>query len=321
MKRAVLAVAALAFGAFFVPATGAHGTVAATATPTPAALQYDEIDRMIIPPATPPAPGSFQTDYQAIVTPAEQHHGFSGVVNSVMGNPEEMMQRMSRGAVTRYTYYKGWIRSDQVLQRTAQIQKCEEHQYISLDYNRKTYTVTDTQPPCPAPAGMPAQAGGDDSSRAQGGTADMTLAGTSKDLGPLTIEGIATVGYDQSMQMKTTNATGSCRNNDMSMMQTKYVSGVLIPRPYCPLPKTMTTGGMMERSSGGGCQPRMHSSGSLAEMNDADRLAMYVRMVFGQADSPNGGGMNMVVERGNVKWFGGADADALFAVPAGFSKQ
>ena len=321
MKRAVLVVAAIVFAALVAPATGTHGAVAAAATPTPAALQYDEINRMIIPPATPPAPGTFQADYQALSAPQDSRHGLGAVMNNVMGNPQEMMQRISRGNLVRYTFYKGWIRTDRMIEQQATIEKCEQHQYITLDLNRKTYSIQDTQPPCPTPSGMPAQAGGGDSSHPQGGTADITMSGTSKDLGALSIDGIATVGYDQDMQMKTTNATGSCRDNNFSMTQTKYVSQVRVPRPYCPLPKTMSTGGMMARSSGGGCEPRMHVSGTLAGMNDADRLVMYLRMVFGQADSPNGGGMNMVVERGNLKWFSGPDADALFVIPAGYSKQ
>ncbi|HZZ01280.1 MAG TPA: hypothetical protein VFE36_17100 [Candidatus Baltobacteraceae bacterium] len=321
MKRAVLVVAAVLFAAFIAPATRPHGAVAAAATPTPAALQYDEINRMIIPPATPPAPGTFQADYQAVAAPPAQRHGLSAVVNNVMGNPADMMQRMSRGNLVRYTFYKGWIRMDRIVEQQATIEKCQEHQYINLDLNRKTYSIQDNQPPCPTPAGMPPQAGGGDSSHPQGGTADMTMSGTSNDLDPLTIDGIATTGYDQNMQMKTTNSTGSCRDNNFSMAQTKYVSQVRVPRPYCPLPKTMTTGGMMARSSGGGCEPRVHVTGALAGMNDADRLVVYMRVAFGQPDSPNGGGMNMVVERGNVKWFSGADADALFAIPAGYNKQ
>lgn len=326
MKRAVLAVAAFVFAAFVVPASRTHG-VAVAATPTPAALQYDEINRMIVPPATPPAPGSFQTDYQTVMTPPAQHHGFSGMVNSMMGNPEEMMQRISRGSLTRYTFYKGMIRRDSPVERTATIEKCQEHQYVTLYLDRKTYSVADTQPPCPTPGGMPAQAGGSESYHADPGTADMTVSGTSNDLGPLTIDGIATSGFDQSMQLATTNATGSCRNNNFSMQQTKYISQIHVPRAYCPLPRTMSAGGMMTRSSGG-CEPRMHATGSIAGVNDGDRLVMYLRMVFegnhgGDSSDSSGapGGMNMIVERGNVKWFGGNDADALFEIPSDFTKQ
>src|SRR5689334_7034233 len=130
MKASTPIVAAVALAAFLTPALAGHrGTaVAVAATPTPAALQYDEINRPIVPPATPPAPGSFQVDYQAIIgsatasngTPAPKHRGgLGGMLNAVMsgqvpdqGDPEQMMQRMRMGHLTRYTYYKGWIRED-----------------------------------------------------------------------------------------------------------------------------------------------------------------------------------------------------------------
>lgn len=330
MKRAVLVVAALVFAAFVVPATRTHGAIAAAATPTPAALQYDEINRMIIPPATPPAPGTFQTDYQALMAPAAPHRGLGAVFNNVMGNPEEMMQRISRGNLARYTFYKGMIRRDSVIEHISTIEKCQEHQYITLYLDKKMYSIADTQPPCPTPQGVPPQAGGSESYHAAPGTADITVSGTSTDLGPLAIDGIGTVGYDQSMQMKTANATGSCKNNDFSMQQTKYVSQVHVPRAYCPLPQTMSTGGMMARSSGG-CEPRMHVTGSLAGVNDGDRLVMYLKMAFAGLNGAQGGqsgdsqappgGMNMLIERGNVKWFGGPDADALFTIPPDFSKM
>jgi hypothetical protein len=31
-------------------------------------------------------------------------------------------------------------------------------------------------------------------------------------------------------------------------------------------------------------------------------------------------GMNMVIERGNLKWSSGAEADALFTIPPGFKQ-
>jgi hypothetical protein len=44
--------------------------VAATPTPAPVALQYDEIARVIVAPATPPAPGGFTNDYKIAMSAA-----------------------------------------------------------------------------------------------------------------------------------------------------------------------------------------------------------------------------------------------------------
>jgi hypothetical protein len=42
--------------------------VAATPTPAPVALQYDQIARVIVAPATPPAPGGFSDDYKVAMS-------------------------------------------------------------------------------------------------------------------------------------------------------------------------------------------------------------------------------------------------------------
>ncbi|MBV8155900.1 MAG: hypothetical protein JOY98_15895, partial [Candidatus Eremiobacteraeota bacterium] len=105
MKRAFVIAAAVVLTAALAHGRGS-GVVVAAAEPTPAAFQYDEITRMIMPPATPPAPGTFQADYQAVASaPADQHHGgLNNMLGNMMGNPGEMMEKMSRGQVTRYTY-------------------------------------------------------------------------------------------------------------------------------------------------------------------------------------------------------------------------
>jgi hypothetical protein len=315
MKRLLLP-AALSIVAMLIPSIRSHGPAAVAATPTPAALQYDEISRMAMPPATPAPPGSFQSDYQTIMSGAGKNEN-SG--NDLQAYAEEVMARMREGKLTRYAYYKGWIRTDDPVKQTAVIEKCQEHQYISLDLAKKTYKTTDTQPPCPTPKipHVPMMGNPGPQPQEQPGTVDMTMSGTSKDLGPLTIDSISTVGSDSSVSMAMTNAQGSCQNGSFAMTQEKYVSQIRVPRPYCPLPKTMTTGGMMSQGRMGGCEPRMHFSGSgTSMMNDLDRLVMYTRMEFGAQAR----GMAMVVERGNVKWFSGADADALFTIPPGFAQ-
>jgi len=314
MKRAVTVVAALIFAALFTPAHGMRGTAASAATPTPAALQYDEINRMALAPATAPPPGSFPADYQAVLAA-----GNNGGGDDIAGMPEaakKMMQRVKAGALSRYAYYKGWIRTDDPLAQTAVIEKCAEHQYINLNLANKTYTIATVQPPCPS--SMPSMGGnmmGGGQPPEQPGSVDMTMTGTSKSLGPLAIDGIATVGSDNNVSMTMANATGSCQNGSFSMSMTKYVSQIRVPRAFCPLPRTMSAGGMAQRNAG--CMPRMHFSGTGNPMNDNDRLVMYSLMNV----NAERGGTAMVVERGNVKWFSGAQADALFSIPPDFTKQ
>jgi hypothetical protein len=359
MKRAMVTLAVVLFAAVLWPGLGTSNVVAVAATPTPAALQYDEIARPIIPPATPPAPGSFQIDYKAIMdaaaanapaagaapsdgsaatpTPAPRRGGLGGILGALAGAPgagggpggapaglggvQAMMQSMRLGHLTRLTYYKGWLRTDDPVAQTATISKCQEHQFISLDLAKKTYTLTNTQPACHTPAMPMGPRGRTQTENLAPGTADTTITASEQGLGPLTIDTIATDGYDNSMAMSTTNATGSCSNSSGQMNMEQYISKIGTPRQFCPLPHTTASEDPTTMIVHGGCKPTMHFSGSAMGMRSANLLVMYSKMTFngGQAES-HMGGFAMVTQRGNVKWFGGAPADALFTIPPGFTQ-
>jgi hypothetical protein len=116
MKRlglTAILVAAIGAVGFLQAATGNGPRAAArpTPTPTPVAIQYDEIVRMYVPPASPAPPGTFHTDYRAIMaaappiesvaagaptpspTPEPRKRGLFGAIGSVLngtipvGNP------------------------------------------------------------------------------------------------------------------------------------------------------------------------------------------------------------------------------------------
>jgi hypothetical protein len=346
----------LAAIAFLWPGLTMQKNLAVAATPTPVALQYDQIVRMVLPPATPPAPGAFAADYASIVgapagtapvadaaaatpTPApKKRGGIGGFISSVVsgqppgGSPEDAgnappavadaMRAMRSGTLTRYTYYKGWLRTDDVAHQTAVISKCREHQYITLDLAKKTYTIADTKPACNTRPEMPMGPRPAQVENEASGTVDMTIANTVQNLGPMTIETIATNGYDNALQMSMTNATGSCRNAAMGMNMLQYVSKIPLPHRFCPLPQGA---GSYDPSSivRGGCKPVMHASGGGAAAFDMDKLVMFSKITVnasgGAGDSRMAGFAN-VTERGNVKWFSGAPADALFTIPPGFTK-
>jgi hypothetical protein len=328
MKWTLAAFAALAVAAFLSPALQSGSSAAAAATPTPAALQYDEITRTVIPPATPPAPGTFAADYQtaAAATPMPKLPGFNmGTlfnVGALKAYGQQLQQMVNGLHLTRYTFYKGWIRRDDPIARTATIEKCDQRQYIKLDLANKTYTMITAAGSTP----MQPMGGVPQPSREAPGTVDLTATATSNNLGPMTIDGIATTGWNRSVEMKMTNATGSCRNADFNMNVTQYVSSINVPHRFCPLPhgmNPMEAAGAMQ----GGCKPTVEgaqgSDFNLDTMGSsggsADDLVMFSRMSAG-GGTQGPAGFGMIVERGNVTWFGGADAAALFEIPAGFTQ-
>ncbi|MGA8533224.1 MAG: hypothetical protein WB615_03860 [Candidatus Tumulicola sp.] len=303
----------------------------AAATPTPAALQYDEISRPLVPPNTPPPPGAFAADYQAAATAqTPKPHGFNPF--TAIHDAQQMMQAVNAGRVTRFAFYNGWIRRDDVNAQTATIEKCDRHQYIKLDLAKRTYSTTTAAPPCPTPtqySGAPPSQGETGGS----GSIDITVNATTTNLGPLTIDGLETSGVDRAIELKMSNATGSCRGNmngvDVIMNAREYVSQVAVPRRFCPLPQSTSMTDMFARyGMGNGCKPKFHSEQGgdagavLSDLESGKTLALYSSSTLGMPNAPKqAGGFGMVVERGNVKWLSGAEAQALFEIPAGFTQN
>ncbi len=331
MKWTLVALGMLAAVAFLAPAAHWGSSPVAAATATPAALQYDEISRPLVPPNTPPPPGNFAADYQAAATAqTPKPHGFNPF--TAMHDAQEMMKAVSAGRVTRYAFYNGWIRRDDVNAQTATIEKCDRHQYITLDLAKRTYSISTQTPPCPTPAqypGAPPTQGGEGA-----GTVDITMKATTNGLGPMTIEGLDTTGVDRAIELKMSNATGSCRSAmngmDVIMNARQYVSQVAVPRRFCPLPQSTSLTDMFTRyGMGNGCKPTFHSeqggdaAAPLMGLESGGKtLVLYSSSTLGVPNAPKqAGGFGMLVERGNVKWLTGAQAQGLFEIPAGFTQE
>jgi hypothetical protein len=309
-------------------------------TPTPVAIQYDEIQRMVVAPATPPPPGSFQDSYKTIMANAQsnqsqpaQPHGMGGMLGGMMGGhapdmsrANGMMSMMRDGHLTRWTYYwvKQWVREDDPVAQTATITKCAQHQIINLDLAKKTYTVVNTGangcPPSP-PAGMGSMGGGPMGQADQSpGTVDLTITNTTKNLGPMVLDGIQTTGSSSDLSMQMTNATGSCKNSSNQMSVVQYVSDINKQRAYCPLPRRANSlpSNPSEAAARGGCKPTMHgsASGMPSLAGNGSKLEMYYLLSM----SSNGRNFGSLTQRGNVAWLLQAQTDPLFAIPDGFTE-
>ena len=288
------------------------------AKPTPVGLQYDEITRMAIPPATPIPVGAFQSDYAAIMNPSAQSASAAGYSDEMAAAmkaagvkmPASMSNMMS-GALLRYAYFKGWVRVDDPVKQTAEIRKCDIHQFVELNLQKKTYSVSGQ-----SMMQQETAAGAAASGPAMYGTIKMVVASKGTALGPQSIDGVATNGYNLVNSMSITDVTGNCGQKGlMTTLMTEYVSGIHQPRAFCPMALT----GM---PYGGSCKPTMtnHASGAVPA---SDRLVMYSKMASlppGVTD-PNAAVGAFVMERGNVKVLFLPDAQALFTVPKDFTKE
>ena len=339
MKRVSLSAAVFTLAllsAVLAAGVSRSGRVAAAArpspTPTPVAIAYDEINRMAFGQVTPPPVGSFSPDYDRIVasiqSAAQQPSrpgGIAGMLSRAMGVPgnlENPMEAMQNGTLKRYTFYwvRGWIRVDDPATHTATIYKCKEHQTIYLDLAKKTYRIANDSGETGSSQAPPQTGEGNPYAQQmmQPGTATMTVTAKAAALGPKTVEGIATRGYDSTNALAMTNATGSCRNGSFNSHVVEYISNINEQRPYCPLPGRPSEGATRYGGPVGGCKPKVivHQSGSVRP--DPNKLAMYRMSSFGTAQGQGGA---MVLERGHVTWLYNPDIPPLFEIPKDFTQQ
>ena len=291
-------------------------SASAAAPPKYVGLQYDEISRMVLAPATAPPPGTFADAYQKILadappvsanpTPPPRRGGlFGGLLSGMSGaeqNAEQaanqMQNSLADGTLVRLAYYNGWVRTDNVTAKTATIDKCAQHQLIQLDLAHKTYKIVDTQggnaPDCVTPAAPYGRRANE-----APGTEDLTFTSSSVNLGPKTLQAIPTVGSTDTTGMATTNATGSCTNGSFKIQNERYVSKIAVPRRICPLRKGSAPSSPVDMVAQGGCKPNMKGGMSGAYwMRSGDKLEMYNRMTMLSGESA--GQFQSVTQRGNV---------------------
>ncbi|MEO6912891.1 MAG: hypothetical protein ABI182_02575, partial [Candidatus Baltobacteraceae bacterium] len=146
-------------------------------------------------------------------------------------------------------------------------------------------------------------------------------------LGSQNLDGIATSGYNNTMTMAMTHATGSCRNGSFSMNSTQYFALIKEPQmhfaagPAAHAPSARVPIDPRSLVSQGGCIPRftVQSSGPTPP---AGRFIMYSRISMQpQNASANASGFAFVTERGNVKMLSVSAAAMLFEIPPGFTRE
>jgi hypothetical protein len=234
----------------------------------------------------------------------------------------------------RYAYYNGWERVDDVSMQTATIRKCDIGQVYQLDLAKKTYAIFDpNSEPTPAAAAPPPQRGARPSAPGAPqppGTAVADFSTTVKPLGVLRIENQPTTGYSSTATFATTQATGSCRDANMSITTEEYISALNRPPvTSCPVRRAPVPQSANEAvtppQTTVGCRPTMafHASGPTVP---SGKLSLYTLVTMsgaaGATPAPSASGatgVGFLTERGNIKTLGTSDA-ALFGIPDDFTK-
>ena len=307
-------------GAAFALAATASWTVAPAAGP---GLAYDSVTRFQPgSQGSAPQPGNFQADFQTASTPQ------NSTVHAPFGLGKMIAAAQNAGAMFKNglaeRHYVGTTkqRTDNVALGTADITDCVARTLTHLDLSAKTYSVTSLDHPATpstsngggaAPGPMPT----DDGTK-------VAIALTTRSLGPMQIENVATNGYNMNMKVTTTKPTGETATFNSEM--TAYYSALAEPNVGCPQPRLATQPGpgggsmanyalIMRALTASKANSRFTVSSSGAPL-PAGKFAMWETMTMTGAD--RGGAIQIETERGDVHSIG--DSDPIFSVPAGFTK-
>jgi hypothetical protein len=290
-------------------------------------LGYDSVTKIQMAQSTsdaPAAPGTFQTDFQAASNvPKSTAHGMFG---KMIANMQNMGTMFKTGTAERHYYGSTKFRTDNVGLGTGDITDCTARTLTHLDLNAKTYHVTSLDQPETPSSGSghaaPGPAATDDGTK-------MAIDLTTRALGPMTIENVATNGYDMNMKITVTKADGESSSFNEDMVS--YYSSMADPHTNCP-EQHLSMGPGAGAGAGGASMAQMMMAMQAINGKGSDsrfkittsgpplpggKLAMWQLMSMKGAGG-SGGGFGMEIERGDVHQL--SDGDPAFSVPADFTK-
>jgi hypothetical protein len=334
--------AALAAGLFAVvvalaaglPAAASSTGTLAPARPSPSVgVTFDQIDRTLVSPATPPPPGSFAIElelikkHQAIAkngqtTPAAHGESITDTLASIAASQipmpfvgswiaslgshaqerkaeqaaSEMRNVMNAGVLTRYAFYNGWTRVE-VPGEYAIITRPDLGKKYTLDLQNKLFSTTAYGTAIAGSKTLTAQ------STAQVQT---TAAWSLKD--PLVLDGHTTTHYEGTAMLLVSEARGVCEDGETRESVTEYVTDMPEPAPLA--------GGLESLALPAGCAPTIEHQSSGED--PSARLYLY-RLIRVDGEAAYVDGPSIAVSmRSNVKPLGPDDA-SLFAPPPDFA--
>lgn len=159
------------------------------------------------------------------------------------------------------------------------------------------------------------------------GTAPADVTSTTNSLGPLSIAGTDTTGFESTASVTTSQATGGCRNGNATIVTDAYFSALDAPVAVsCPARSPLvplSASNVITPAVTSGCRPTVTVHASGATKPDG-KLALFSLVIVRTPNTPPAGpdtinGVGFLTERSNVTKLGEADA-SLFSIPSDFTK-
>ncbi len=281
-----------------------------------------------------PTPGSYRADFTTASTPQTGNTPKVPFgLGKMLAKAQSAMAMFKNGTAEMHYIGTTKERVDEPALQTADITDCVARTITHLDLDKKTYTVTSLDQP---ETSRPSSGGGKRSEPGPTPTDDGTKVAfviTTRALGPMKIEGLATNGYGTNVKMTVTKPTGESSSTDMDI--TAYYAALDEPHFACstPMSPAMSAGpagasmanlalAMLAMRTPKG-DPRFSVTTS-GPPTPANRFPMWQNVVMsgsgsGSGHNNGGGTFQILSERGDLR-APISDADPIFGIPAGFTK-
>jgi hypothetical protein len=309
--------------------TAMLGAVAPAAAAPATGMSYEEVMKFAMGgDASTLQPGDFDSDFQTASQPAPAPKGGGGMfggISAAMQQAAGAMAMFKTGIATRHYVAGTKERVDYPAMQQATITDCGARTITKLDLKNKTYTVTSMDHPITPSAGRGRPSANAPSANDDG--SKVAIALSNQALGPRTIAGITTDGYQSNVAMTVTRPNGDTGTSNMAL--TEYLARMSAVSLVCPAAGMLGAQGaaamgmgqyaaLMRAMTLSGKDPRftMSATGPALPTN---RFSLFlVVTISGQGRGGQSGSFAIASQRAHVASV--RSDDGIFQVPADFTK-
>jgi|GEM_PF-844326 len=314
--------------------TATFGLLAPVGASPVTGMSYDEVMKFSMgADASAIQPGDFDSDFQTASQPQPPPKGGGGMFGGIAAAMQQAagaMAMFKTGTATRHYIAGGKERVDYPAMQQATITDCDARTITKLDLKNKTYSVTSMDHPIPPSTGRGrsspnATPVNDDGSK-------ISLVLTNRALGPRTIAGIATDGYQSNVAMTVTRPNGDTSTSNMAL--TENLARMSTVSLICPTAGMLGAQGAAAMGAGqyAALMRAMSLSGKDARFTmsatgptlPTNRFPLFLIVAFSgqgggsQNASGQSGTLAIATQRGHVTSV--RSDDAIFSVPPDFTK-
>jgi len=225
MKRLLVLLALSGMLGASAPASAAPGT----------GISYEEVMKFAMGDASGLQPGDFDADFQTASQPAPQPKGGGGMFGGIAAAMQQAAGAMSMfktGLAMRRYVAGSKERVDYPAMQQATITDCAARTIAKLDLKNKTYTLDSMDHPMPSGTSSGRGRPSGDAPSTNDDGSKIAVALSTQALGPRSVAGVPTDGYQSNVVMTVTRPNGESGTSNMAI--TEYLAKMPRVSLSCP---------------------------------------------------------------------------------------